>query len=285
MQHALGLGLLALGQLVENVGGLMHPASLLTGLGPDLADRLPEAERAIGDGDLGRHRQTPALEIEQQGAPVVSALARAVDKAEQLLLALRRGADDDQDALRLVLQTRLQVDAVGPDVDVAFGRRVALAPLLLFLDPDVVPPSDGSGRKAKSILAEQGGQRRREVAGRHAFQIQDRDQRIEALRTPGVGQQDCRRGSGCAPERRRPPPGRARAGWRTATGPMPVMIWRSGGCPCRTDAPAAVVGLQIGGRGQKLRHFGFDRLGKKRPRAIAQNPRSAGRSKSLAESV
>ena len=44
-----------------------------------------------------------------QGAPVVSALAHAVDKAEQLLLALRRGADDDEDALRLVLQTRLQV--------------------------------------------------------------------------------------------------------------------------------------------------------------------------------
>jgi hypothetical protein len=102
---------------------MLHPASLLTGLGPDLADRLPEAKRAIGDGDLGRHRQTPALEIEQQGAPVVSALSRAVDKAEQLLLALRRGADDDQDALRLVLQTRLKVDAVGPDIDVALADR------------------------------------------------------------------------------------------------------------------------------------------------------------------
>ena len=165
----------------------MHPASLLTGLGPELADRLPEAERAIGDGDLGRHRQTPALEIEQQGAPVMSALARAVDKAEQLLLALRRGADDDQDALRLVLQTRLQVDAVGPDVDVAFGRQVALAPLLVFIDPDVLQPRDGRGRQARSILAEQAASAGAKVAGRYAFQIEDRDQRIEALRTPGVG--------------------------------------------------------------------------------------------------
>ena len=189
----------------------MHPASLLTGLGPDLADRLPEAERAIGDGDLGRRRQTPALEIEQQGAPVVSALARAVDQAEQLLLALRRGADDDQDALRLVLQTRLQVDAVGPDVDVALGRQVALAPSLVFVDPDVLQPRDGRGRQARSILAEQGGQRRREVAGRHAFQIEDRDQRIEALRTPGVGRQDCRREADARRIRRRLPAGRARA--------------------------------------------------------------------------
>ena len=40
--------------------------------------------------------------------------------------------------------------------------------------------------------------------------------------------------------------------------------------PVSHDAPAA-VGLQIGGRGQKLGHFRFDRLGQKRPRAIAQN--------------
>jgi len=34
----------------------------------------------------------------------MGALARAVVKAKQLLLAVRRGADDDQDALRLVFQ-------------------------------------------------------------------------------------------------------------------------------------------------------------------------------------
>ena len=44
-----------------------------------------------------------------------------------------------------------------------------------------------------------------------------------------------------------------------------------GQMPVPHDSPAAVVGLQIGGRGQKLGHFRFDRLGQKRPRAIAQN--------------
>jgi hypothetical protein len=140
----------------------------------------------------------------------------------------------------------------------------------VFVDPDVLRPSDGRGRQARSILAKQGGQRRREVAARHAFQVEDRDQCIEALRTPGVGRQDCRRE---ADARRivgaRLPVAHARlahghrpdAGQDLALGQMPVPH----------DAPAAVVGLQIGARGQKLGHFRFDRLGQKRPRAIAQN--------------
>src|SRR5262245_8148850 len=55
-QSPLGLPLLALRQLVEDVGGLVHPAALLADLGPHLAERLPEAERAIGDGQLRRDR-------------------------------------------------------------------------------------------------------------------------------------------------------------------------------------------------------------------------------------
>jgi hypothetical protein len=49
------------------------------------------------------------------------ALAHAIDEADELLLAFRRGADDDQQALRLVLEAGLHVDAVDPEVDVAFG--------------------------------------------------------------------------------------------------------------------------------------------------------------------
>ena len=61
--------------------------------------------------------------------------------------------------------------------------------------------------------------------------------------------------------------------WARAAGaPLrPVMIWRSGRMPVPHDAPAAVVGFQIGRRGQKLGHFRLNRLNQKRPRAIAQN--------------
>ena len=41
--------------LFKDVSGLVHPTALATCLRPDLFDRLPEAERAIGDRELGAH--------------------------------------------------------------------------------------------------------------------------------------------------------------------------------------------------------------------------------------
>jgi len=112
LQRALGFRLLALRQLVQHIGGLVHPAALAAGLRPHFLDRLPEAERAIGDRQLRRHRKSAPLQIEQQLLPGLRALAHAVDQADQLLLALRRGADDDQQALRGVLEPGLHMDAV-----------------------------------------------------------------------------------------------------------------------------------------------------------------------------
>src|ERR1700730_4706150 len=86
------------------------------------------------------------------------ALSRVpVGEADKLLPALRRGADDDEDALRIVLQTRLQMNAVGPDVDVALSRQVALVPDLVLVDPGVLQARDRRGRQARRILAKQGG--------------------------------------------------------------------------------------------------------------------------------
>src|SRR5436190_161974 len=53
VQVLLGLTLQRPRQLVEHVGDLVHPAALLPGLGPDLVQRLPEAERAVAGRQLG----------------------------------------------------------------------------------------------------------------------------------------------------------------------------------------------------------------------------------------
>src|SRR5215208_1059561 len=121
---------------------------------PKFAERLPEPERAVGDGEFGRDEQTSALQIEQQFTPILGALACPVGEAEQLLPAFRGGADDDQDALLGVLKTGLQVNAVGPHVDIALGRQIALPPMLVLVEPDLLQPRDGRGRQARRILAE-----------------------------------------------------------------------------------------------------------------------------------
>src|SRR5271167_2178195 len=192
LERPLGFRMLALRQLVQDVGGLMDPAALAAGLRPHLLDRLPEAERAVGDRELGRNRKPAPLQVEEQFPPGLGALAHAVNEADELLLALRRGADDDQQALGLVLQASLHVDAVGPEVDVALGGEIASAPAYMLLRPGVLEPSDGRGREPAGLLAEQCDERFLEVAGGDALEIEDRDQHLEALRAARVGRQDRR---------------------------------------------------------------------------------------------
>lgn len=118
----------------------------------------------------------------------------------------------------VILQTRLQMNAVGPDVDVVFGCRFR-APALVFVDPDVLQPRSGRGRQARSPLAEQGGQRLREVTSR------------DALSSRGSG--SAYRGSSSA--------GRCEA--------HDLALGQMAGTH---NAPTAVRGLDIGGPGQKV---------------------------------
>src|SRR6201987_5180913 len=103
------------------------------------------------------------------------------------------GTDDDQQALRSVLEPGLDVDAVGPEVDVTLGGEIALAPARMLLRPGLLEPSDGRGREPASVLAEQRDQCLIEVAGRDALQVEDRDQHFEALRSTRVRRQNRRR--------------------------------------------------------------------------------------------
>ncbi len=57
--------------------------------------------------------------VESEPLPRLWALAHAVDEADEFLLALGCGADDDQQALGLVFEPGLHVDAVDPEVDVS----------------------------------------------------------------------------------------------------------------------------------------------------------------------
>ena len=131
------------GSLFKTIRGFMHPAALRARLRPHLVDRLPEAERSIGDGELRVDRQTAPLEIEQKLLPRLRALADAVGKPNQFLLAFGGGADDHQQALRIIFEPSLDVDAIGPDVDISFGGQVAIEPAGVFVDPSLLQPRNG----------------------------------------------------------------------------------------------------------------------------------------------
>ena len=87
--------------------------------GAVLLQRLPETERAIADGDFRGNRQTARLQIDEQFLPALRAFPHACLKAEQLFLSLGRRADEHQHAFGLRLHARLQIDAVGPDINIA----------------------------------------------------------------------------------------------------------------------------------------------------------------------
>src|ERR1019366_9389490 len=128
-------------------------------------ERLPEAERAIANSNLWRDRKATRLQIHEQFFPALRALPHTRLKAEQLLPAFRRGADEHQHAFSLRLHTRLQIDAVRPDINIAPGRQIALLPELVFVLPLALQPRDHGGRKIGRVLAEQGGQDFLKVAG------------------------------------------------------------------------------------------------------------------------
>jgi hypothetical protein len=152
---------------------LVHPATLLARFRPDLAGGLPEPECTIGDGKPRRHVEPAPLQVEQQITPVVRALAGASGEADQFLAAFRRRADQHEDALLFVFKARLEMDAIGPDVDVALRRQIALLPRGVLVEPAVLQAADGGCREPGSILAEQRSQRLREVAGRDTLQVSD----------------------------------------------------------------------------------------------------------------
>ena len=106
------------GDLVEHVGGLVNPAALVLGARKGLLDRLPEAERAIADGKVGRDFEPTLLDVDEEFTPVLRALAHPGLEADELLLALGCRAEQHQHAFGGGFHPRLQVNPVRPQIHI-----------------------------------------------------------------------------------------------------------------------------------------------------------------------
>src|SRR5207245_4787919 len=231
-------------------------------------DRLPKAERAVRDRELGPHREPAPLQVEEEVPPGLRALAHAVDEADKLLLTFGRGAHDAQQALRGILEPGLNMDAVDPAVDVAFGREVALAPARVLLRPGLLEARDGGGREPGRVLAEQRDQRLLEVVGRDAFEVEDRDQHVEALRSASIGRQN-RRGKANALGAFADTiaqPGAANGDRTDACHDLAL-----GQMPMAHQPLAAISGELVGVAAEQGRDFGFNGLRQQRAGTVAQN--------------
>jgi hypothetical protein len=190
VKSVLRAGLLALRQVVQHVGRLVAPAALRPRTRPDLRKRLPEAKRSVTDRELGVGREAARLHIKEQLLPGLLALAVAVDDGQELLLATGGRAHQDQDALTLLLESDVEVDAVGPDVHDPLVREVSTAPFLEVRLPDLLEPHDRRRGEARSIRAEQRSQGFREVARGDALEVQPGNQLFDRLRPTQVRRQD-----------------------------------------------------------------------------------------------
>ena len=147
LQAPLGFLLQTLGQLVQDVARLVNPAALLAGAWVDLAERLPEAERAVAERQLRTHFKAAPLEIEQNFEPGLLTLAIAVGDGDQFLQVPCPWPRRSPDRL-LFLHAGAEIDAVHPEIDVALGREVAPLPALRLNPPDLFQPGD-RGRKPR----------------------------------------------------------------------------------------------------------------------------------------
>ncbi len=255
---------------VQDIRGFVHPAPLMSRGGKDLVERLPEAERAVTDGDFRGDLQPSGFRLDEQFVPALRALAHA-DLEADFLLAFRRRADQHQHAFAVVFHASLQEDAVRPHVYVPARRQIALLPTLVLELPLRRQSGNHRRRKIRRILAQERRQRLLEVARRDASQVQNRQKCIQALRAPCPQRQD-RRGEADP---------LAIAGHRAIANLYPGDL--DGAAP-RLDRPhwtmavsheavAAIGKLQALHRGEKRLGFHLDSLRKQLPSSRSQNIR------------
>ena len=164
MERHLGLAVETLRELVEDVGNPVHPATLLARLGPDVAQRLPEAECPVAHGQ-DRSAHPTVLEAAEHVGPALRALPVAVLDRDQLLRPVRPHADHHQRAQAVLFQADAEVHAIGPDVDVVAVGEIARLERLVVRLPRGGQARDCGRREARCIVTEERGQALLEITG------------------------------------------------------------------------------------------------------------------------
>jgi hypothetical protein len=171
-QHSPGGRLGGLGESGEDVGGLVDPAALGAGVREHVAQRAPEAQGAVTNGE---HRcpHPAAFEVAQHVGPGLCRLSVAVPDGDQFLGAIDPDTHDDQATQPVLVETDSEVHPVGPHVHVVPVIEASFGEGPLFGLPLGGQPGDHR-RGEPGTGAEEPRQRRREVTRAHAMQVHER---------------------------------------------------------------------------------------------------------------
>ena len=104
------------------IDGLMKPTTLVARAGEDLLDRFPKAERAVAHCNFRGNAQPTAFQVDEELAPALGAFPHANLEADELFLALGRRPEQHQHAIAMLFHAGLQVNAVGPGIDLVARR-------------------------------------------------------------------------------------------------------------------------------------------------------------------
>jgi hypothetical protein len=170
-------------------------SSAAPGSGGYLAQRAPEPERAVADREHGGAHPA-AGGVAQQIRPGLGRLAVAVGQGDELLAPIGAHADEHQQAQLVLLEADVDVDAVGPQVDVVHARQAPAGERLLLALPGLGQLRDhrrGQAGRAAEELPERG----YEVPGRQAVQVEQRQHLGDLRGLAAPGRQD-RRGEPAA---------------------------------------------------------------------------------------
>lgn len=173
-------------QCGKHIALFMKPAPLLSGIREHLAQRSPEPQGTVPDGQVrGRHAAAPARP--QQVGPRFGRFAVAIGQGDELFTAVGPHTDHHQQAQFLLLKPDFEVDSVDPEVDIIAGD-VAVFEGRGFLLPLAGQPGD-RGRRQPCTRAEKLLECRPEIPRRQPVQVQQRQHRAD-LRTLACPRRD-----------------------------------------------------------------------------------------------
>ena len=99
----------------------MDPAALFFRRWIHVPQCGPKAQSTVPTGQIRRNPQPPFLQATKKVPPAVRVLAEPVHDTKNILVPVFICTDNNQHTLTIIVQTRVEVDSISPDVDVALS--------------------------------------------------------------------------------------------------------------------------------------------------------------------